>query len=235
MQHKRLLIADGHHRYETALNYRNERRAQAAGAGCPPDPNAPYERVMMTFVNMNAEGLVILPTHRVIFGLEPFDVVQMVEKARAYFTVNPLRERVTAERAVRLLAQKGAESTALLAMTPTGDFIFEARADGAADKLLAGMSPRQRKLDVVQLHKIVLEHVLGISEQDIREQRHLNYVRDAAEAIERVRQGANAAFLMNPVPIGHMRDVAFAGEVMPQKSTDFYPKLLSGLTIYALE
>jgi uncharacterized protein (DUF1015 family) len=235
MRDQPLLIADGHHRYETALTYRNERRAQAAEAGSPAGADAPYERVMMTFVNMDAEGLVILPTHRVVFGLEAFDVVQMVEKARAYFSVNPLRERVSGEGAVRLLSQKGADTTALLAVTAAGDFLLEGRNDGAADRLLQDLSPRQRRLDVVQLHKLVLEHVLGISDEDIRHQKHLNYVRDAGEAIERVRQGANAAFLMNSVPIGQMRDVAFAGEVMPQKSTDFYPKLLSGLTIYALE
>ncbi|MFB3815557.1 MAG: DUF1015 domain-containing protein [Terriglobales bacterium] len=234
MRDRRLIIADGHHRYETALNYRNERRAHAAEAGCPPNPDAPYERMMMTFVNMDAEGLVILPTHRVVFGLPQFDVVGTVERLRPYFGVDLLPERVTPESAVRLLAQKGADTTALLAVTAAGDFILEAR-DGAADALMAGLSPRQRRLDVAKLHKIVLEHVLGICEEDIRHQKHINYVREAREAIERVREGANVAFLMNPVTVQQMRDVAFAGEVMPQKSTDFYPKLLSGLTVYALE
>ena len=87
---------------------------------------------------------------------------------------------------------------------------------------LAALSPRQRKLDVAKLHKIVLEEALDISAADIRAQTYINYLRDAGEAIERVRQGgANAAFLMNPVPVNQMRDIAFAGEVMPQKSTDF--------------
>jgi len=90
-------------------------------------------------------------------------------------------------------------------------------------------------LDVVQLHKLILEGVLGISEEAIRNQQNISYVRDANEALERVRQGANVAFLMNPVRIEQVRDIAFAGEVLPQKSTDFYPKLLSGLTMYALD
>jgi len=99
-----------------------------------------------------------------------------------------------------------------------------------------GYSFRQQSLDVVQLHRCLLEGALEISEEAIREQRNVTYVRDAAEAISRVREGgANIAFLMNPVRMRQVRDIAFAGEVLPQKSTDFYPKLLSGLTIYALE
>ena len=89
---------------------------------------------------------------------------------------------------------------------------------------------------MVRLHKVVLESVLGISEEAIREQRNVEYLRDPCEAAQRVRDGdANVAFLLNPVAVDQMTDIAFAGEVMPQKSTDFYPKLLSGLTIYALD
>jgi len=89
---------------------------------------------------------------------------------------------------------------------------------------------------VVQLHKCLLEGVLNISETAIREQQNVAYCREAAEAVEQVRRGkAQAAFLMNPVRMNQVREIAFAGEVLPQKSTDFYPKLLSGLTVYALE
>ena len=87
----------------------------------------------------------------------------------------------------------------------------------------------------MQLHKVMLERVLGISEEAIRNQEYIRYERDAFEAISHVRQGANVAFLMNAARIEQVREVAFAGDVLPQKSTDFYPKLLSGLTIYALE
>jgi len=89
---------------------------------------------------------------------------------------------------------------------------------------------------VVQLHKCLLEGVLQLSEESIRQQQNLSYVRDAAEAMAMVRSGeAKVAFLMNPCPVQKVREIAFAGEVMPQKSTDFYPKLLSGLTAYALD
>ena len=101
---------------------------------------------------------------------------------------------------------------------------------------ISGFSLRLQSLDVVQLHKCLLESVLGISEEATRDQRNIHYVRDTDEALTQVRNGAaNMAFLMNPVRMQEMRDIAFAGDVMPQKSTDFYPKLLSGLTIYALE
>ena len=114
-------------------------------------------------------------------------------------------------------------------------FLLRSRADACSRTALAGLSERQRALDVVQLHKLVLEEALGMSEEDIRDQKHLKYVRDAREAVEEVREGANVAFLMNPVRMEQVRDIAFGGEVLPQKSTDFYPKLLSGLTIYSLE
>jgi hypothetical protein len=174
----------------------------------------------------------------VVFGLADFDVAQMLERLKKYFAVEPVERPLDAQSASRLLSEKGTNGVALLAATAAGDFLLRAGSPdqrAAADPLLAGMSIRQQRLDVVQLHKIALEHVLGISPEDIRNQKHINYVRDAGEALDRVSQGANVAFLMNPVPIEQMRDVAFAGEVMPQKSTDFYPKLLSGLTIYALE
>jgi uncharacterized protein (DUF1015 family) len=102
--------------------------------------------------------------------------------------------------------------------------------------LFGNLSLRQQALDVVQLHKCLLESVLNISEQAIRNQENVSYCREAADALQQVRSGkAQAAFLMNPVHMSQVRDIAFAAEVLPQKSTDFYPKLLSGLTIYALE
>ena len=101
--------------------------------------------------------------------------------------------------------------------------------------MFPGLSIRQQALDVVQLHKVLLEGVLKLSEESIRDQQNLSYIRDAGEALAATRTGANISFLMNPCRISQVGDIAFAGEVLPQKSTDFYPKLLSGLTIYALD
>jgi uncharacterized protein (DUF1015 family) len=230
MSNKKLLIADGHHRYETALAYRDERRA-AAGADAP---NAPYEFVMMTLIRMESRGLVILPTHRIIHGLADFDRERMLETARRFFEIQRIDLRTESRSATTLLEEAGQAGTAFVAVTRQGPYLMRAKKRAMQDALNA-VSAGQRELDVVQLHKILLERVLGISEEAIRNQDNVKYERDAFEAISWVRQGANVAFLMNPARIDQVRDIAFAGEVLPQKSTDFYPKLLSGLAIYALE
>ena len=232
MRDKKLVIADGHHRYETALNYRDESRA---AAGSAQNPDAPYEFVMMTFVNLNDTGLLVLPTHRVVHSLNSFSVDDFQQSSRTYFELEEIDPALDAARATALLREQGRNSTALLAVTANRAFILHSPKPAAA-KFLAGLSPRQQALDVVQLHKCLLEGVLQLSEESIRNQQNLSYLREASEALDQVRKGAaNIAFLMNPCPVSQVRDVAFAGEVMPQKSTDFYPKLLSGLAAYALD
>lgn len=236
MREKKLVIADGHHRYETALNFRNECRAAAKELNL----EAPYEYVMMTFVNMNDPGLLVLPTHRVVHSLESFSVEDFQKASRELFEVEEVDAALDAARATELLCERGKGATALLAVTANRAFVLHSpKAAGA--KYLGGLSPRQQSLDVVQLHRCLLEGVLKLSEESIRNQQNLSYVREAAEALAAVRGGtagkgaANIAFLMNPCPVLKVRDIAFAGEVMPQKSTDFYPKLLSGLAAYALD
>jgi uncharacterized protein (DUF1015 family) len=228
MADKKLIIADGHHRYETALNYRNERRAAAKSS----DPEAPYERVMMTLVNLDSRGLVILPTHRVVHGLANFDRERFLEGARKYFEVVPTTGHCDDH--VARLHDAGKYGTTLLAVSGDACFLMHAR-QGAADEILKTVPKDQHQLDVVHLHKVLLEHVLGMNEESIRNQEHISYYRDPDEALTRVREGANVAFLMNPIKMEQLREITFAGGVLPQKSTDFYPKLLSGLTIYPLE
>ncbi len=232
MRDKKLVIADGHHRYETALNFRDECRT-AAGEASKPD--AAHEFVMMTFVNMNDPGLLVLPTHRVVHSLRSFSADEFQKSASRFFAVEEVDSELSADRATALLRERGRAGTALLAVTADRAFLLHSpKSEG--EHFLAGFSPRQRALDVVQLHKCLLEGVLKLSEESIRNQQNLSYLRDASEALHQVREGAaNVTFLMNPCPVAQVRDVAFAGEVMPQKSTDFYPKLLSGLTVYALE
>ncbi|HXB21135.1 MAG TPA: DUF1015 domain-containing protein [Candidatus Solibacter sp.] len=230
MLDKKLLIADGHHRYETALAYRNERREQAGSVSL----NAPYEFVMMTLIRMESKGLVILPTHRIVHGLLDFDRERMLETSRKFFDIQRIDMRTESRSATTLLQEAGEDGTAFVAVIKQGPYLLRAKKRALHDALSA-MPAQQRDLDVIQLHKILLERVLGISEEAIRNQDHIKYERDAFEAISQVRQGANVAFLMNPARIEQVRDIAFSGEVLPQKSTDFYPKLLSGMTIYALE
>ncbi|MGB7133878.1 MAG: DUF1015 family protein, partial [Acidobacteriaceae bacterium] len=225
--------------YETALNYRKERAADRPAEACErmsagvPQPAFPEAAAMMTFINMDSEGLVILPTHRVVFGLAGFEASKLLEAARSYFGIEELPERDAAAAIARLAALQG--STAFVAVTAKGWHLLTAKAAAVAEAL-KHVPARQRQLDVVQLHSLVLEKLMGISAEAIREQTHLRYLRDAAEAADQVARGeANVAFLMNPVTLEQLREVAFAGEVMPQKSTDFYPKLLSGLAIDALD
>jgi uncharacterized protein (DUF1015 family) len=232
MRDKKLIIADGHHRYETALNYRNECRART---GTTVVPDAPYERVMMTFINMDSPGLLILPTHRVVYGLSGFSADNLKSRARGYFSVEEVDPAIDPARATGILKHAGRSGTAMLGVTAERAFLFD-RPNSSGAQLLSGLSLRQQELDVILLHKYLLEGVLGLSEESIRNQTNIHYLRDTGEALARVRRGqANVAFLMNPVQMPQMRDIAFASEVMPQKSTDFYPKLLSGLTIYGLE
>jgi uncharacterized protein (DUF1015 family) len=242
MADKKLIIADGHHRYETALAFRDEMRArfgtpnhaQSADSG-----TRPWEYVMMTLVNMDSPGLVVLPTHRVVKGLESFELSELLSKAAQWFAIEDVTSRFHPNQPVDLLegddAPHYAYTPTLLAVSTDRAHLLRAK-PGAADSALTGLDAKVRQLDVVQLHKLLLENALGMTEEDIRAQRHLAYVRDPREAVVSVRsRSSQLAFLTNPVRIEQVRDIAFGGGVMPQKSTDFYPKLLSGLTIYALD
>jgi uncharacterized protein (DUF1015 family) len=230
MRDKKLIIADGHHRYETALTYRNECRAESQ----PPAGPSAYDFAMMTFVNMDSPGLLILPTHRAVHGLTNFSADSFRAGATNFFTVDEADPSVSPERVIAMLREAGHAGTAILAATRERTFLLS-RPKPPSD-VFQNVSLRQQSLDVVQLHKCLLEKVLGISEAAIRDQTNVSYIRDAREALDTVRSGqANVAFLVNPVKMQQLRDIAFSGEVLPQKSTDFYPKLLSGLTIYALE
>jgi len=189
---------------------------------------------MMTLVNMNSPGLVILPTHRVVHGLAAFSVEKFVEDARRLFSVEEVVPTMSASHATAMLRESGKCNTALIAVTASRAFLLHSpKSVGTA--VFSGFSPRQQALDVVQLHKGLLEGVLGLSEESIRNQENLSYLRDTGEAIARARNGANVTFLMNPCRMAQVRDIAFAGEVLPQKSTDFFPKMLDGLTIYAVD
>jgi uncharacterized protein (DUF1015 family) len=237
MADKKLIIADGHHRYETALAYSKEHTPACAprsesNVNQLPHPGFPEAAVMMTFVNMDSEGLVILPTHRVVHSLPGFDPAGFAKAAQEFFTVTAVPASDASEYLELLRRQEG---TAFIAVTRSGALLMRSKPEAAA-AVLVDMPERQRRLDLSQLHSIVLERLLGLDAEKVREQSNIRYLRDAAEAIDQVRRGeANAAFLTNPVSLEQLKEVAFAGEVMPQKSTDFYPKLLSGLAIYALE
>jgi uncharacterized protein (DUF1015 family) len=246
MQDKELIIADGHHRYETSVGYMHERarelgideNAEPKSDNGLPAPAFPEQAMMMTFVNMAAPGITILPTHRVVFGLKGFDSDHFFAHAREYFTVTPIQNAASkgpSEEATLLNKLRTADGVAFIAVTKQGDALLKPKSD-TVTALLDGLSPRQQQLDVTQLHKVVLEKLLGLDETAVRAGDNVRYLREATEAIEQVRSGkADVAFLIKPVSLAQMRDISLNLEVMPQKSTDFYPKLLSGLAMYTLD
>ncbi len=201
MSERKLLIADGHHRYETALAYRKENPGLRDA-----------EKVMMTFVNTHSPGLEILATHRVLSGISA-DLVSNI-RSRPLASLDELKQ---------------------VFRSPAPDRIRIGLALASGEIRLYERDRQPGELDVRVLHDELLGGVLGIGEEAVREQKHIEYVRGLDAACARVRQGAQIAFLLEPATIQQVADVAFSGGVMPQKSTDFYPKLLSGLTIYKLE
>jgi uncharacterized protein (DUF1015 family) len=239
MADKKLVIADGHHRYETALAYRDECRARAGRV----DPNAPYEKVMMTLVNTAVKGLTILPTHRVVanvkgFSFEAFRAALAdtfdwrsypfagaADRTEAYKNFrNDLVTRGQEQRAIGVYAGAGAYWVCLL------------KKEADLETLLPGVSAAQRQLDVVLLHRLILERGLGITADAIKAEKNITYERETDAAIAEVDQGrAQICFLLNSVSVETVSTMAMAGEVLPQKSTDFFPKLMSGITMYWLE
>jgi uncharacterized protein (DUF1015 family) len=242
MAGQELVIADGHHRYETSLNFRNECRARAGSH----DPDAPSERAMMTFINTCSEGLTILPTHRVAANLHDFSWPAVRRYLEPWFATEVFSftdglskcaaqqkflECLTAARTKRAIGAYPVPTTPKRAF-----HVLTLRPGAALPQLLPHVSPLQRELDVVLLHDGILEPALGITPHAVTSEANLTYERDAAAAIDAVDRGAaQIAFLLNPVDVEQVMRIATAGEVMPQKSTDFYPKLLSGITMYRLE
>ncbi len=244
MADKSIVIADGHHRYETALNYRDESRARAGKV----DPQAAYEFAMATFINTHSKGLTILATHRLVRNLPDFDFenfravltpyfdwyaypfVSAEERAAAYAELRKDLERPNHGRraigAYPRAPQPGADAF----------YLFVLRHGVDLESLLPDLSEGQRGLDVVLLHRLVLDKGLGITVEAVTAEKNLTYEREMEAAIASVDRGdAQLALLLNPVRVEQVMKIALAGDVLPQKSTDFYPKMLSGIGVYRIE
>jgi uncharacterized protein (DUF1015 family) len=244
MADKKLIIADGHHRYETALNYRNEGRAKLQS----PDRNAAHEFAMMTFINTHSKGLTILATHRLIKNVEGFDFEKFRKAVGQYFDwysypfLNA-EERKTAYADFLKDFQGVNHGRRGLGIYPGTDakgggafYLFLLRRDADLETVLPDISEAQRGLDVVLLHRLIIEKGLGISQEDVASEKNVYYKREMEGAIATVDKGeAQMACLLNPVRVQQVADIALGGDVLPQKSTDFYPKLLSGVAIFKVE
>jgi uncharacterized protein (DUF1015 family) len=240
---KKLVIADGHHRYETALNYRNECRKREGKT----DRMAASEFAMATFINTHSRGLTILPTHRVVSRIPNFDFEHLRNKVTAIFDwysypFAKADERDAAYEDFRKdLVRPNHGRRPIGAYTGAREsagafFLFVLRRDVDLEALLPDISEAQRGLDVVLLHRLILEKGLGITPEAVAGEKNLTYEREMDAAIAAVDRGdAQLALLLKPVRVEQVTAIALAGDVMPQKSTDFYPKLLSGIAIYRVE
>jgi uncharacterized protein (DUF1015 family) len=215
----RLYIADGHHRYETALNFRNKQRLDHPDA--PPD--AAFNYVLMLLVDVADPGLTILPTHRLLHDFERYDPAFAGRLAG--------RHRVTprADRAALLAAMQEPTSGHRIGMALPGSYsTVDVTADGSTDPVSS--------LDVSVLQREILQRELGLEPAELESERYLSYSRDVAGLLERLETGAGqAAFLLRPPAVSDVVEVARAGQVMPQKSTYFFPKPASGIVFNPLD
>lgn len=231
---KQLFIADGHHRYETALNYRNQRHAQEG----TPIGTAEYDAIMMTLVSIDDSGLFVFPTHRMIRGLENFDEVLLIGLLTDHFSVSKIyfTEGDYAEIITEKLSNSMDATQFALYTGKNYYYLLELKDVSCMDSLIEGKSAVYKHLDVTVLHTLILEKFMGIDAENMKEQKNLAYTRDAKEAIEEVKNGHfDCSFIINPTKVSEIREIALANEKMPQKSTYFWPKLLTGLVINRFE
>ena len=226
---RKLYIADGHHRYETALNYRNYLREQGLakeGDACD------YQMIML--VNMEHEGLVVFPTHRLVRDLDSFDAEKVLKECEKYFDVTEYNDITTAESHLMELYKDGKKAYAFY----TGDKKYHMLVLKDMDiikQLLPNVSEATQNLDVTVLHTLILEKIFGIDAENMAKQINLTYTKIFDEAISSVDSGkSQCAFILNPTRVSEIRDVASNGEKMPQKSTYFYPKMITGMVMNRL-
>ncbi len=236
---KPIFIADGHHRYDTALNYRNERRKAAGSSG----GDQPYDYVAMYLARLEDPALTVLPAHRALFNLADFDAKRFEEDLNRFFDIERIdfdkRSKTADLKTVLETMEHRAERSHVFGMRVKGEhsyYLLTLRNEADMDALVPGRSAAYLRLDVSILHHLIIDKLLGIKMETHKLGLNIEYIKDAAEADNRVQDGrADVVFFMNPTKVREVKDVASAGERMPQKATYFYPKLLTGLVIHMIE
>jgi uncharacterized protein (DUF1015 family) len=223
----RILIADGHHRYETALNYRRAQRHEN-----PSSEPAPYDYTMMTLVACDDPGLVILPTHRVVKSLPASAMATFTQRAHEVFEVEEVAHRD------QFRARLNDSGTGAIGVALKGNpnyLILRLRSTSTMETALPNAPAEVRRLDVSILHALVFDRIFGLRADEIRKGGNIEYTIEIGGALGAVAQGhADGAFLMNPPSIDDVERVSDAGATMPEKSTYFHPKLLTGLVMNPL-
>ena len=235
MSDKSCIIADGHHRYTTGLTYSKQNG----------NPSAEYQ--MLAFANISQEGLIVLATHRLVDNLENFCYEKLIDELKQNFELTKLQfnsPQTKMDARQRMLAQMKAEhnndeNAFGIYCSNNAFYVAVLRNKQAMYTVMPGMSSAWRALDVSILHKLILEQLLGIDEERLAKGENLEYVKDTPNAIDEsiseIDKGQKqAAFFLNPVKMRQLKMVTDAGERMPQKSTYFYPKVYTGLTIQKL-
>ena len=235
LSERAVFIADGHHRYEAACAYRNRRMSERPGA----TGDEGFNRVMMYFANLEEEGVVILPTHRLVRELPDLSVPELEEKLRRHFHLEAFPRNADGRRQFLDTLEHPGQGQRLLGAAFKDDprYLALRLRDGETMQQLApGMSAELRGLDVTTLHVLLMEHILGVSTRNAVNTDAVAYTHDAEEALAEVDNGGcRAAFILNPPSAGEMIDVSLTGDKMPQKSTYFFPKLVTGLVIHKVE
>lgn len=226
--HEPLIIADGHHRYETALTYRDAMREQRPEAA----DNAGFNYVMATFVSMSDPGLVVLPTHRLIHSYTSLESQALLEALKPYFTLTPMADLF----ALREAMAEAEPDHPTYGFYDGGYTLLVLKDLAVMADLLPDRDPSFRQLDVTVLHELVIEKTMGLSKESVQQRENIIYLRDPQQGLNAVDGGeANFLFLLNPTRMTQIQACTAAGERMPQKSTDFFPKIVSGLVALPLD
>ncbi len=239
LRDQEIFIADGHHRYDTALNYRNERRRTAESL----TGEEGFNFVPMFLARIEDPGLTILPAHRALFNLENFHPRKFEEDLNRYFNIERIdfdkRSEAADRRTVLETLQHRAGHAHIFGMRVKGEhsyYLLTLRNEADMDSIVPGKSAAYRRLDVSILHHLIIDRLLGIKMETHKLGLNIEYIKEADEAVNRVAEGdVDVVFLMNPTKVSEVRDVAATGERMPQKATYFYPKLLTGLVMHKIE
>jgi uncharacterized protein (DUF1015 family) len=235
MEPQPLLIADGHHRYEAAMNYREHMRRQT--------PNftgrEAFNYVMMVFANMKDEGVTILPTHRLVRSFPAIAFRELEESLMRYFYIEPYPKNAEGQKSFLRALQSGKKKYRLIGASFKRDpryLILRLKNKRFMQRLAGDLSAPLQELDVSVLHRLILDHILGIKPEDQIKEGALTYSQDEEKVLQALdKEDYMAAFILNPTQPEEILAVTGAGEKMPQKTTYFYPKLIDGLVLNKLD
>lgn len=235
MSHHPLLIADGHHRYEATLNYRNQMRGEHG----PGSGREAFNYIMTYFANMNDENVVILPTHRLVRGYAPQPFLQLEESLQKYFYLEQYPKTPEGRTSFLKALRSGGKKHRLIGASFKRDpryLILRLKNKRFMQRLAGDLSAALRELDVTTLHVLILEHILGLTREQQVNGETIRYSQDEEAVLQALeKEDFQAAFILNAPKAEDILTIAAGGEKMPQKSTYFYPKLFSGLIVNQID